>query len=319
MKAKLLYVVVSDMSDLYLDEAVVSAYSARKHNSDAYIELIVDQDTSRTISTEKSYAYHYFDEVTRIDVPADLTKRQRSRYLKTNLRKFVTGDYLFIDSDTIICSQLDSIEENKCDICAVREYNKISHFTPTDWWMNYLAEKAEIVSEILDEPYFNSGVMYVKDTPTSHKLYERWYECWKKTLAKGLDTDQTALCWANKLEGHVIKHIDDSWNCIVKKSGKDYLSQAKIIHYLSEHKGENYPLSKKSIYRSVKEMGGIPAFVEDMISTPKLFFVSYEDVLLTEQVHDLQNRFSRFYRFVAWLCRIYVHIRVKWINNNRRK
>jgi len=39
-------------------------------------------------------------------VPEELNQVQRSRYLKTTLRSILTGDYLFVDTDTVFASLL---------------------------------------------------------------------------------------------------------------------------------------------------------------------------------------------------------------------
>ena len=40
MKTKILYVLVSSEADVYLEQALVSAYSARRHNPDAVLTLL---------------------------------------------------------------------------------------------------------------------------------------------------------------------------------------------------------------------------------------------------------------------------------------
>lgn len=316
MNTKIVYVVVSNKDSLYAEQAVVSAYSARVYNPDIQIEAVVDTITADYLNDSGQYFYDYFDKVIVIDIPTNYSKKQRSRYLKTKLRKFVEGDYLFIDTDTIICSSLEDIDTLQYEVSAVCEYNRISHFTTADRWMNLLAEKACIVSLLIGEPYFNSGVMYVKDTPLAHSFYECWHECWLKTIEKGVDTDQTALCWANKMEGHVVYHMDNVWNCQIKIQGKKVLPDAKIIHYFWELSEGNYPLSHHSIFQTVKELKDIPPFVKDLINTPKLQLITPDDYLLINNINILRNRYGKFFSFIEWICNAYVYIRVKWLHRN---
>lgn len=314
MKTKIVYIVVSDKDSLYAEQAVVSAYSTRVHNPDAQIEVLVDSITADYLTTNSSYFYRYFDKVRIIDTPVHYTNKQRSRYLKTKLREFVEGDYLFVDTDTIICSSLADIDTLPHDICAVREYNRISQFTTSDEWMYSLAQKVNLVSDLDGEPYFNSGVMFVKDTPCSHSLYKQWHDCWLKTKDYGVDTDQTALCWSNKLEGHVIAHIADCWNCQIKNTGKEFMSDAKIIHYFWGLRESNYPLSHHSFFQSVKELEDVPSIVKDFINTPKLQLVSHEDYLLIRKVTELRSQFRIFYALIDRICKGYVYIRVNWLH-----
>ena len=310
MNTKIVYVVVSDNDSLYAEQAVVSAYSARVYNVDAIIEAVVDTITADNLKDKKLYFYNYFDNVIVIDTPANYTQKQRSRYLKTKLREFVNGDYLYIDTDTIICDSLDEIDKFQNDICAVREYNRISHFSTTDRWMTTLAEKACLVSELCDEPYFNSGVMYVKETPCAQLFYKQWHNSWLKTKEYGVDTDQTALCWANKLEGHVINHIGDVWNCQIQvRDSKKSFSKAKIIHYFWELGESNYPLSHHSVFQSVIELEDIPSIVKDFIDTPKLQLVSSDDFFFIVKTNEMRSRFGKFCAFIEWICNVYFYMR----------
>ena len=314
MNTKIVYVVVSDNDSLYAEQAVVSAYSARRYNADTRIEAVVDTITADQLKDGKLYFYNYFDKVTVIDTPANYTKKQRSRYLKTKLREFVIGDYLYIDTDTIICDSLDDVDMFQHEICAVREYNRISHFTMSNRWMTLLAEKACLVSELCGEPYFNSGVMFVKDTPCARTFYKRWHNCWLKTIESGVDTDQTALCWANKLEGHVISHIGDVWNCQIQAGGSKCFSKAKIIHYFWELGESNYPLSHRSVFQSVMEFEDIPSMVRDFIDNPKLQLVSSDDFFFLVKTNEMRSRFGKFCAFIERICNIYFYMRVNWLH-----
>lgn len=49
MKTKIIYVLVSNENDCYLEQALVSIYSLRLYNPDANLLLLVDEETSRTL------------------------------------------------------------------------------------------------------------------------------------------------------------------------------------------------------------------------------------------------------------------------------
>ena len=54
MKTKIVYVVVSDETDIFLEQALLSIFSLRKHNPEAFVELVVDQITNDSISGKRS-------------------------------------------------------------------------------------------------------------------------------------------------------------------------------------------------------------------------------------------------------------------------
>ena len=60
MKTKIIYVLVSNENDCYLEQALVSIYSLRLYNPDANLLLLVDEETSsiynhRTTKTNQKY------------------------------------------------------------------------------------------------------------------------------------------------------------------------------------------------------------------------------------------------------------------------
>ena len=118
MQTKIIYTLVSENSDYYLEQALISVYSLRKHNPEATVELVVDKDTAATLVEKRSKIKEYVTSIVEIDVPREYDKKRRSRFLKTNLRQLVKGDYLFIDCDTVICGKLDEIDAFDGDLAA---------------------------------------------------------------------------------------------------------------------------------------------------------------------------------------------------------
>ncbi len=281
MKTQIVYVLVSDKSDTYYEQLLISVFSLRKYNEDAKVIIVCDKDTNSSLVGKRAIIKEYASEIVEVTISNEFDKTQKSRFLKTNLRNIIDGDYLYIDTDTIICESLEEIDELDCEIGAVKEYNKHSVLTKDNAWACSLAEKAGLQQEILGCPYFNSGIMYVKDTKSNHKLYTIWHQCWKDYLQKGLSTDQTALCFANNLCGYIIKHIDNIWNCQVAEiEGKKCVSVARIIHYFHGLGDINYPMSLDSLYQTIKVNGSIPPIVDYFIENPRLMLLSCEDYLL---------------------------------------
>ena len=102
MRTKLLYILVSTPADVYLEQAYVSAASARRHNPEACLTLLTDMATESTLGSRgpQDAAFRaLFDEVVVAQLDATLTPMQRSRLLKTGMRDYVKGDFLFIDAD----------------------------------------------------------------------------------------------------------------------------------------------------------------------------------------------------------------------------
>lgn len=229
----------------------------------------------------------------------------------------MTGDFLFIDGDTLIAGKLDGIDEMKDDIMMVPDTHvKFKDYPFYDymvWRLNELF--ATDVSK--DEDYFNSGAMYVKDAPLAHNLFEQWHERWKESRDKGIATDQQALMKANHDMGFVIKHLPGIYNCQIGLS-LQYFYDALVVHYFNAQmqiENETCPFFCKSFYRKLKETKAITPEIHDMVMNCKRQFTSPSMVVSKKEMDFLQcptgkcmmNEYMRngkLYAFVSFLLRL---------------
>lgn len=272
MKIKIVYALVSDASDFYLEQALLSVYSLRFHNPLAIVELVVDQFTETTIVDKREEIKKYITNLVKIDVPAEFNKVQRSRYLKTNLRKFIKGDYLFIDCDTVICGRLDEIDTFEGEIGMVADIN--GNLLLKDLSVIERCHQAGFM-DVKDKPYFNSGVIFSRDTESSHGLYKEWYKLWQFSNENGVSYDQPALCQANQNLNYPIQELSGVWNCQFKYSnGYKYMKIAKVLHYYSNNGVGKRPHTQDRIFEYIKEKGVIDKVVENIVKHPDTILYS---------------------------------------------
>ena len=122
MKTKLIYVLTCSESGTYIEQALMSIWSARHHNPDAHIVLLTDDKTDRLLTGTRGGLLDYVTE--KIVVPfvdENASMMFRSRWIKTSARELVEGDFLFIDCDTIVCKSLAEIDGFQCEMGAVWE------------------------------------------------------------------------------------------------------------------------------------------------------------------------------------------------------
>ena len=275
MKTKIVYVVVSSSNDLYLEQAFVSIFTMRHYNPDASIVLLVDADTERTLKGCRANILKYVTEIKAIELSGQYNNMQKSRVLKTTMRQHVSGDFLFVDSDTIICNQLSEIDDFNCEIGAVYDVHQLF---VNNKGKEYLSERLSHYpgfNPSLIEEYFNSGILYVKESPITHAFFNKWHENWKIFSRNGLDYDQTALAVTDYQSGGILTQIPGEYNCQIR-SCLNYLVDAKIIHYFTSQKSDISPLFDHSFYKAIKKnQMTIPAEYLPMILNPKKNFSSY--------------------------------------------
>ena len=287
MKTAVVYSVISDESDIFLEQTMISMYSLRLYNPNATIILVVDSQTYSTFNCCRSQVLEYISEVKIVDVPIELSKKQKSRFIKTNLRQYIVGDFLFIDSDTIITDSLEEIDTFNYSIAAVkdRHLNLGMHRYKDD-----ICKCARIINwDInIEENYYNSGVFYVKDTDFVHNFYRLWHDIWLEGHEKGLDIDQPSLGKTNFLLGNVIQELDGIWNCQILANGISYLGCAKILHYFNSNLSDNsfYPFlfSDTSIFKDVKINGGITNELKCKIAKAKSQFAGNCEIIGGKQL-----------------------------------
>lgn len=314
MKTKIVYCTVSERKDIYLAQAFVSIYSARRYNPDATIILLVDQLTDTVINRYYQNLKEYITKIIIVDIPKHLTKMERSRYLKTMIREQIEGDFLYIDTDTVITGDLSDIDKTNIEIGAVLDrHSKISEHAFSEKIKNDLAV-VNMSLEELHEKYFNSGVMYAKDTPIVHELFTRWHNIWDKVRQKGKAIDQPPLARANMECGYVIKEIDGAWNCQLSDNFLKYYNQAKILHYFATNSRSPYLMHDNNLYKEISLTGAIPSKIIDAIENPKTFFANKHLLVHNDDVDFMRSNIHTIFVYHRWIYKIMeflAHIIVK--------
>ena len=330
MKTKIVYALTSDNSDIYLEQTYISVYSLRKYHPDAYVVLVVDDNTDKTITGKREYILKIITEKVVVVPPCGYSKVERSRYLKTTLRNKIEGDYLFIDSDTVVTESLDEVDSFSCDICAVLD----SHVT-LDYHSKFnslIKGQAYSIGWDMTEKdfnYFNSGVMYVKDSEISHNFYTRWNEEWtkgKNNLISPLPSDQPSLGKVNAEFGYIIKEMNGTWNCQVATNGLCFFENAKILHYFSStiQRGEKdnvYSLMNVKVFKSFKETGVVDDELKSMIDNPKTLFAKKLILLSGETLEVYQSSLVNYvyvlYRKYRKIYNLFNKILLMYGNRNK--
>lgn len=272
MKTKIVYVLVSSNNDIYLEQAYVSMYSVKYYMPDAHITLLTDKLTKATFIGIRKKEIQYVDELISIEISGNYTASQRSRILKTSVRKYIKGDFLFIDTDTIIVKPLYEIDNMEADIAAC--WDTHSPFVSNPYRSMCIEHGKKLGWPIENETvYYNSGVIFAKDNERTHKFYELWNKNWLEGCKKKVYMDQPAFAKTNYMLGHPAQTLDDIWNCELKH-GIKYLKDAKIVHYLCSSTSKKndqqiFILNEKDVLLNiVSNNGEIPLSIRNSIIDP---------------------------------------------------
>ena len=295
MNTKILYVLVSNNNDIFWEQTFVSITSLRRTNQHVSVSVLMDNVTHDSLVDVRGRLKNMIDEIIIVDLPIKYTNKEKSRILKTNMRNYVDGDFLFIDSDTIVLSDLSDIDNVTYNISAVYERNRNS----TEDFGRASYEEALIRFDCklsASDEYFNSGVMLVKDNMKTRQFFSEWHNMWVKGKEIGIMFDQPSLGVINQKYNNFIKPLDGGWNC----QGRfclNYIYTAKIFHYLYDS-SFSFPLMSKELFLDLKQTGELSIQLNDIIENP-FYYISPNNEILTGA--DVKRFHSRMYSFIRIL------------------
>ncbi len=267
---KFLYILVSDENDIYYEQTLVSVVSLRRHNPNAFISLIVDDRTAENLTGFRASIKDLIGEYKIISFEKGLSNKVRSRHLKTNMRNLIEGDFLYIDGDTVIVEPLNISFGNDCDIAAVSDL----HARENDKYRTKHKQFNKNIDRLnfslsLNDLYFNSGVIYAKDSEKSKAFFDLWHKRYLYCAENAIYTDQLSFNESNHQLGFPIKEMSGEWNCQVREAYNhlyrakiiySFLCNAKIIHFFGsgiDGKKEPHPLMKNDFFEKLKKEQGI--------------------------------------------------------------
>ena len=110
MRTKVLYVLVSNENDIFWEQTFLSIQSLLRTNGSTNITVLMDNLTYYGLKDKRAVLLSLISEPVVIDLDQNLSNKEKSRILKTNMRNYVDGDFLYIDTDTIILGDLSDID-----------------------------------------------------------------------------------------------------------------------------------------------------------------------------------------------------------------
>jgi hypothetical protein len=275
------YVLTCSRNDFFYEQFYLSAVSLRLFNPDAYIILLTDQKTKNSLVEKRSEYEKVVSEIKILPVPSGYTQKEASRWIKTSIRRHVSGDFLYIDCDTIIAEKLDFVFPSSMSVGAVLDTHvPLSTHHLRDIFRNDNKRLGFSIEKT--DKYFNGGLIYCRNCAEGKEFFEKWHNLWIKTRDMGHSQDMPALNRANYESDNIITELDGSWNCQISHNGLVYLHNAKIIHYYATSLVSFIPayrLASSEILVSIKMTGKIPKETMKMLENPKTAFEVHSRII----------------------------------------
>jgi hypothetical protein len=255
------YVLSSSGDDIYFDTTLISIALLRRAHSDDRIILVLDDITAKNIGARAGEILDLADRI--ITIKTDLpTAALRSRYLKTLLRTFIEGEFVFLDADTLVIDRCDEIFDRGAPLAAADDLNSTFPFPHTPLWIEPIY--AHFGWQYPLSHYFNTGVVYWADSPDTRQLAQVWHDRWSLVAEVfGKYQDQPAFNSSVRDCGINVDVLPTIYNAMVEAHPR-FVRGAKILHYFSSkpssapanttllaHLLHTYRLSKKIDWQAV--------------------------------------------------------------------
>jgi hypothetical protein len=277
---KYLYVLTSSTNDTYYEQFLLSLVSLRMHNPHDEVVVLTDVQTKESLTGKRGKYDKLVSDIRFIEPPKGLNQKKISRFIKTSIRKYITGDFLFIDCDTIITDFLDISTLKKTTLGSVLD----THVSLPQHHLNHEFKKRDTTLGYKRETdkYFNSGIIFCRDTPEAHVFFDKWHSLWMASNRHGISADQPSFNQANYELDNIITELPGEWNCQISHNGLPYLHNAKIIHYYATSLtscAPAYKLASGEVLASIKETGEIPPEIMRILENPRAAFETHSRII----------------------------------------
>lgn len=219
------YVLVARGWDRHAQMMWLSVQSLRRHEPRASVTLLTDPATRAALEGDGRRLLDAVDHIVAAESEGD-SPRLRAFFLKTAIRRHVTGDVLYLDGDTLVIRPLSDVLDIDSDVAAATDFN---HTKP--WFPPQLREPFTALEFEYPLPYyFNSGVLLLRDSPSVRAFADEWTRRWRLLSARAGMTDQDAFVSALYASNVRWTMLPAAFNAITVKRNYRF-RQARVLHF----------------------------------------------------------------------------------------
>ena len=299
---KFVYVLTSSETDYYYEQFFLSLASFRLFNPKVEVIVLIDSKTKRNLNGKRSGYEKLISEVKVIDVPDVYSQKEASRWIKTSIHHYVSGEFLFIDCDTIITEKLETNFPLEVKIGAVLD----THVTLEKHHLREIFQKedtdAGFFSSLKSNTRYNGGLIQCRDNSDAQNFFEKWHSLWIEGRSRGCSQDMPSLNQSNYDHGNIITELGGEWNCQISHNGLPYFHNAKIIHYYATsllNLVHPFKLASSEVLLAIKETGEISPEIYELLHNPLSAFETNTRIISGQYFLDVFD--SPSFKLLLWL------------------
>jgi hypothetical protein len=240
------YVLSLDEDTLYADMLNISAMCVWRIYPSARITILTDDQSLPRVQKELKPITSTGAKIWTVG-RFEGNPRQRSRFVKTQMRNALQGDFLYLDADTVPVSRFDALIRSRSRLSAAIDRNRVS--PDGSFPSRVVPDFRRLGWPYPTEVYLNTGVLFWKDCREAHELGQQWHRNWLHyTAAVDNPSDQPSFNHSLNMLGIKPKIISDVHNARLGVSPR-FTDGAVIYHLLSGDERANGTFIDLLLYR----------------------------------------------------------------------
>lgn len=268
----IIYVLCGKANDIYSLMTQASIISLKHFNPEAKVTVVCDNSTHYDLCYHQDKLLQMADMIHVVTLP-DRAPAENSRHLKTQLGCYFDFSFIYLDSDTLVCSKLDNLYQScsDYDIAAVPNNNAS---TPEKQLPGSNKKICESNSwKLSSHGYYNAGVVFFNTTSRSKAFSEMWHQKWLQSSATGTYLDQPAFN-ASIAEAEItFKSLNSVYNAQFKRRPIT-ARNAAILHYFTTFKKSYIDQNKENCH-----ITKIESYLMTLTSLPEIDRMKIHDII----------------------------------------
>ncbi len=187
---KFCYVLTTTGRDLFADMTYASAEFLRYAHPEAEIICLCDTQSHRALEVARHPLLDLVDRGEAIETP-DGPPGYRNRFVKTQMRQILEGDFVYFDSDTLVVDRIDEMLACAAPMAAVANHSGTGHSSEIP--VDERAIFTQMGWTLPNRSYINGGVLLLRDCEPTQRFACLWHEKWLAWSRRGKHTDQQSL------------------------------------------------------------------------------------------------------------------------------
>jgi hypothetical protein len=259
---RVVYGLSSDGNDGYADMTLLSVWSLEHSNPEVSAVILIDSISAALLRKIRHPLLTTDVEIIEIE-SIEGSKEWRSRFLKTQVRRRVSGPVLFLDSDTLVRDDVERIFETKAGVGGVANHNASG--LDAEISKEQMGVLVSMGWERAPLQFVNSGVLFLNDCSEVYEFSELWHELWLKSAQRtGRYYDQPALSQALCVSNVSFKLLDRRYNAQIHARPSTALGAAVWHIYRSDREAMPRTVFEELVYLQRSGRTGVRGRVADI-------------------------------------------------------